>query len=333
MDDPNLTVNPPQPEEAPPVPPAAPPPAPHPLQGVFLGPNGLRAGWRLMVFVTLASIVGFGLVVLVGPLVRRFHPPGILTAEGTGFLAALGASLFMGRLIEHRRLADYGLPGRGAFGAWFWAGLLSGFLALTALLVLIHLDRGFDFGTQALAGTQIAKYAVLWGVTFVAVGFFEEYFFRGYALATLATGMGFWPSAFLLSAVFGAVHLGNAGENWAGALCAGLIGLFFCLTLRRTGSLWFAIGMHAGWDFSESFLYSVPDSGGMVSGHLLNSSFHGPTWLTGGSVGPEGSALVFIIIAIMFIVFNHFYPEVRFPLAEAIGPGRESAENKRVGEA
>ncbi|HEV2424475.1 MAG TPA: CPBP family intramembrane glutamic endopeptidase [Terriglobia bacterium] len=308
MDDPDLIVNPPQPEEVPAQ------PASSPIHGVFLGPDGLRAGWRLLVFVVLTLLMAFGLVVLAGPLVRRLHPPGVLTGEGIGFIAALAASLVMGRLIERRSLADYGLPRRGAFGRQFWAGLLWGFLALTALLVLIHLDHGFDFGTLALAGAGIGKYAALWGITFLLVGFFEEYFFRGYALATLATGMGFWPSAVVLSLVFGSVHLNNSGEDWAGALCAGLIGLFFCLTLRRTGSLWFAIGLHAGWDFSESFLYSVPDSGAMVPGHLLNSSFHGPRWLTGGSVGPEGSALVFLIILIMFIVFNHFYREVRFPL-------------------
>jgi uncharacterized protein len=327
MDEPDLTVNPsPSGEPSPPpVPPS------HAAYGVFLGPNGLRAGWRLLVFLALTSLIGFALVVAIGPLVRRFHPPGVLTGEGTGFLAALGASLIMGSLIEHRSLADYGLPGRGAFGPRFWAGILWGFLALTALLVLIHMDHGFDFGTRALAGAQIGKYAALWGAAFLTVGLFEEYFFRGYALATLTTGMGFWPSAIVLSAVFGAAHLGNPGEDWAGGLCAGLIGLFFCLTLRRTGSLWFAIGLHASWDFSESFLYSVPDSGAMVPGHLLNSSFHGPRWLTGGSVGPEGSALVFLIIAIMFLVFNHFYRDVRFPAATLAGPSeRGNPANERV---
>ena len=323
MDEPDLVVNPSPPGEP------SPAPAPHPASGIFLGPKGLRAGWRLLVFLALTLLIGFALVVAIGPLVRRFHPPGVLTGEGTGFLAALGASLIMGRLIEHRSLADYGLPGGGAFGLRFWEGILWGFLALTSLLILIHLDHGFDFGTKALAGAEIARYAALWGAAFLTVGFFEEYFFRGYALATLTTGIGFWPSAIVLSAVFGAAHLGNAGEDWTGGLCAGLIGLFFCLTLRRTGSLWFAIGLHASWDFSESFLYSVPDSGAMVPGHLLNSSFHGPRWLTGGSVGPEGSALVFLIIAIMFLLFNTLYRDVGFPPATLSPPERESPATER----
>jgi uncharacterized protein len=305
---------------------AAEPPRPPSLRlvtRVFLGPNGIRAGWRLAIFVALLVLIGFLLVSLAGPGVRRFKTPGVLTGDSIGFLSALLAALLMVR-IEKRSLADYGLPGRGAFGARFWTGVVWGFLALTALLILIHLGHGFDFGGLALrGGKQIARYAGLWALTFLMVGFFEEFLFRGYALFTLSTGMGFWPSAILLSALFGGVHLHNAGEDWAGGLAAGLIGLFFCLTLRRTGSLWFAIGLHASWDYAESFLYSVPDSGEMIPGHLLSSSFHGPVWLTGGSVGPEGSALVFVIIAAMFVVFDRLYRQARFPLQKSRVSSRE----------
>jgi hypothetical protein len=51
----------------------------------------------------------------------------------------------------------------------------------------------------------------------------------------------------------------------------------------------------------------------VASGCLLNSSFHGPPWLTGGSVGPEGSLFAFIIIVNLFLVFHLFYPRARFP--------------------
>ena len=278
---------------------------------IFEGPNGIRAGWRLLIFLVLTALLALALLTLISPLLRKVNFPGVLTGEGAVFLAALAASLVMGR-IEKRSLAAYGLPLRGAFGAQFWFGAFWGFAALTALLAAIHLGHGFDFGSMALSGRSLVSYAALWGVTFLAVGFAEEYLFRGYPLATLSTGMGFWPAAILLSALFGAVHIRNAGEDWRGALAAALIGLFFCLTLRRTGSLWFAIGLHAGWDYSESFIYSVPDSGAMIPGHLVNSSFHGPAWLTGGSVGPEGSALVFAVVGGLFLIFSLTHGETRF---------------------
>lgn len=61
--------------------------------------------------------------------------------------------------------------------------------------------------------------------------------------------------------------------------------LLFCLTLRRTGDLRFAIGSHAASDFS-GFVYSVPVGGQFAQGRLLAASLRGPDWLTGGPAGP-----------------------------------------------
>jgi hypothetical protein len=145
-------------------------------------------------------------------------------------------------------------------------------------------------------------------VFFLLVGLFEEVSFRGYSQFTLARGIGFWPAALVLSCLFGLNHLRNDGEQWRGVLAAAFIAFFFCLTLRRTGSLWFAVGFHAAWDWGETFLYSVPDSGTVWPGHLLNSTIGGSEWLSGGSVGPEGSVLCFVVIAIAWIAFDRLYP-------------------------
>jgi membrane protease YdiL (CAAX protease family) len=135
--------------------------------------------------------------------------------------------------------------------------------------------------------------------------------FRGYAQFTLASGIGFWPAALLFSGLFGALHLFNPGEGWVGGLSVFLFGIFGCFTLRRTGSLWFAIGLHAVGDYAETFIFSVPDSGVLATGHLLNSNLHGPRWLTGGSIGPEGSLMCFVVFAISFAAFNWAYPANR----------------------
>ena len=137
---------------------------------------------------------------------------------------------------------------------------------------------------------------------FLAVGFAEEFLFRGYLQFTLTEGMGFWPAALLLSLIFGAVHLRNPGEGVVGALSVFAIGMFLCLTLRRTGDLWLAIGWHAAFDFGETYLYSVPNSGLVMPGHLFAASLHGPRWLTGGSVGPEGSVFSFAVLAVAAVV-------------------------------
>jgi membrane protease YdiL (CAAX protease family) len=89
-------------------------------------------------------------------------------------------------------------------------------------------------------------------------------------------------------------------------------GLLLCLFLRRTGSLWCAVGFHLGYDWGQTFLYGVPNSGLLPSQNLLTASFSGPRWLTGGTVGPEASIFCPIVLAIVAIVFSLKYREARY---------------------
>ena len=275
------------------------------LRKIFVGADGLRAGWSLALYLSM-----FAAIVAVGGWWAQSVHFGELWSQLLGELGVLTAAvipaLVMARL-EKRSWGVYGLPVREAFSKLFWVGAIWGFLGITLLLEILHGLHAFDFGHLVLHGMKILKFALFWGVVFLLVGFFEEFLLRGYTQFTLARGMGFWPAAVLLSAAFGASHLKNPGEAWPGALAAGLIGLFFCLTLRRTGTLWFAVGFHAAWDWGESFFYSVPDSGAMSPGHLLSSSFHGSRWVTGGSVGPEGSLLCLVVIAVAWVGFERVY--------------------------
>lgn len=301
----------------------------------FVGRNGIRAGWRLLIFaaITFVMFAIYGIVLRVlshahpGQAFESFAPGAVMAGEASMFGIILLASWIM-TFIEGRTIGDYGLPIRKAFGKEFWQGAVVGFAAMTVLLVALRILGVFDFGSFALHGGTLVKYAALWGVAFLLVGFFEEYSMRGYALFTLTTGLGFWPAAILMSILFGAGHLGNPSEDWLGALAAGSAGFLFCLILRRTGDLWMAIGFHMSWDWAETFFYGVPDSGLSAPGHMLNPSFHGSKLLTGGSVGPEGSVFCFVVLALCWILFHFWLREAKYPdpAALAARPRRSAAQ-------
>ncbi len=278
---------------------------------VFLNQRGLRAGWRLLIYALFVA----GLGMCGGFLLQHFFPPqrnefrpGILIVQelftfGIVFVAAL----IMG-LIEGRRPGTYGLPVKGAFGKLFWQGFLIGLVEVSILMGLIAAWGGYSFGAMELHGMAVLRWGVLWAVFFVIVGLSEEFSFRGYSQFTLADGVGFWPAAVLLSCGFGSVHLFNPGEKPVGAAAVVMIGLLFAFALRRTGDLWLVVGWHASFDFGETFLYSVPNSGYVFPGHLSSSSLHGHAWLTGGTVGPEGSVFSFLTMGILFLVIHRLYP-------------------------
>jgi membrane protease YdiL (CAAX protease family) len=278
---------------------------------IFLNEEGLRAGWRFLVYALLVMGLRFGMGLIAGQFVhlteRTISLPYFYLSETLHFAAIFGAAVVMSR-IERRPVGAYGLPLRSAFGKLFWEGCLVGLVEVTALVGLIGLFGGYSFGSLALHGRGIFHWGLLWASFFVVVGLFEEFLFRGYTLYTLADGMGFWPAAILLSLAFGAVHLGNRGEQWPGAAAVVMIGLIFAFTLRRTGNLWFAVGLHASFDFGETFLYSVPNSGLKFEGHLSNAILHGQAWLTGGTAGPEASIFSFLTMGVMALAIHVLFP-------------------------
>lgn len=284
-----------------------------PIHTLFVGPEGLRLVWRFVLYLAMA----IGIAFLLGAILHFAHLKLSrlwmnLLFESELLIAVVLPAFIMAR-IERRPFAAYGLPRQLAFGKMFWLGAVWGLVALTVLMIVLRGAGVFYFGGLALHGVRLLKFAAFWGVFFLLVGLFEEFLMRGYTLFTLMQAFGFWPAAITLSILFGAIHLANQGEAWIGAAAAGVIGLFFCLTLRRTGNLWFAVGFHASWDWGETYLYSVPNSGIVAPGHLLSSSFHGSPWLSGGTVGPEGSVFAFVVIAGLWVIFDRLHPEVKYP--------------------
>lgn len=287
------------------------PPSKGTLEQIFLNNEGLRAGWRLLIYIALvvAFVIGSETAVrfFIRPTPGSYPPFYLFALEAAHFVAVIGAAALMSRL-ERRSLDAYGLPLHSAFGKLFWKGCLLGLCEICALVGLIGAFGGYSFGSLAQHGPEILGWAFEWAIIFLFVGLFEEFTFRGYAQFTLADGIGFWPAAIVLSFLFGAVHLRNPGEGWVGALSVMVIGLVFAFALRRTGNLWFVVGMHVSFDFGETFLFSVPNSGMIFEGHLSNATLSGAKWLTGGSVGPEGSIFSFLTMSGVALAIHLFFP-------------------------
>lgn len=223
------------------------------------------------------------------------------------------ATLVVSR-VEKRSLSEYGIPLRQVLGVKFWEGTVWGFAMLSLILLVLRAGGFFRVDSIGILKSEFLQPALAWGATFLAVSLHEEFTFRGYWLFTMARRLSFWRAALFLSAIFAAAHLGNHGENVIGILHVFATGMLFCFTIRRTGSLWFAVGYHAAWDWAETFFYGTPDSGLLGAGRFLHSSVQGPGWLTGGTAGPEGSILsiaaLILCAALIHLRFPHkIYPD------------------------
>ena len=292
------------------------------IRRVLYNSSELRAGWRLITFLAMVIVFIYCSNRLVRWLLRDADDATLFLArEAIDFLIFLLASGIMGR-IEGRTIADYGLPWRRMFRMQFWQGVVLGFAAITGLLVAMRAVGVFYFGSIALHGFDTWKWATVYAFVFVLVALREGFRARGYGLFTLSAGIGFWPAAILSAAYFGYSHHGNSGEDWVGLFNAGAFGLLACFLLRRTGNLWMPIGLHMAFDWGETFFYGVANSGQTLPGHFLTSSSSGPPWLSGGTVGPEGSLLCTLLIVVVWLICAGWLREIKYPLVAYFEAGK-----------
>jgi membrane protease YdiL (CAAX protease family) len=264
------------------------------LRWVFFGPQGIRAGWSLLIFATLMMPL-----VLITSILGR-HYPSFFTGEiapGTSLLTeavqvffVVGATAVTGKIEGRAVWSYYGLAGQRPV-AKLLAGWTGGLLCLSLVVGVLFAGGFLTFAGWALHGIPILGYGLVWLLVFLLVGVREEVMFRGYLQATLTRGLGFWPAAILVSVLFGVGHIPNPGETVVGVIGVMIRALLYCFLLRLTGSLWLGIGFHAAWDWAQSFLYGTPQSGHVMRGHLFSTHPLGASLMSGGSVGPEGSLL------------------------------------------
>jgi membrane protease YdiL (CAAX protease family) len=292
------------------------------MKRIFHNGTELRAGWRLLLFCILVFAFGWaaraGLVRLPLQSYTGLHPVLFILADALMLLVALIATAIMGR-FEGRSLTTYGIPGiRELVGGKFWLGAMWGFAMPAAIILLIFLGGGYHVHGLNLTGAALLKYAALWLLASLLIGFSEEIMFRGYFLYTLADGIGFWPAAILESIGFGALHyFTKPSERWEDWFAVTLITIFITLALRRTGSLAFPIGMHAAFDFAFIYLFSGMNGGEFAVGRLLNAQFPGSNRLTGGLLGPEASWFTFVVAIAAIILLHLTYREVKWPLPKS----------------
>jgi membrane protease YdiL (CAAX protease family) len=248
---------------------------------------------------------------LTGP--RRL--PHFLGGLAAGFaaLSALVGALAWGGWLHFGPVA---LSGAGIFesGAlWAAAFLLVGFSEEGSFRCYLQftLTRGINFwwalgtiGAVCGALALTVKGSGAWGVYAAAL--------LGLAPCLLlhlrkAPGAAFWQAAWVTSTLFGFIHISNGGENFIGIFAAAAIGFVFCVSVRLTGSAWWAIGCHSAWDWAETYFYGTADSGVPAKDHYLTAIPAGNPLMSGGTDGPEGSLLVLGIILLLLVALLAIY--------------------------
>ena len=266
----------------------------------FHGPYGVRSGWRIAVW-TGTFVFLFASLTLVLNLagVRS----SLETVTSVELVAAVVAGWGMLALFDRRPFGALGYAADPVAPRDSWLGFALGgaaiALAAGVLAVAGTVRWVADSGTWPEYVAALVRALLLFTVAAAA----EEAIFRGYAFQALVQGIGAWPAVLATSALFALAHLGNPNADAVGLANIFLAGMMLGWAYLRTRSLWFATGVHVGWNWTMSALLDFPVSGLVRDTPLYDVASLGPRWMTGGSFGPEAGTPGTVVIVLLLALF------------------------------
>ena len=285
------------------------------MTSVHAGPGrvspGKAIGWSIA-FIVLTFLTGGLLILGAAVLLQGSNEaaakwlsalgPGSMLLQATVTLAT--AALFTW-LIGVRRLGltryhlRYRTDGRGFSG--FWVGLVAG--ALTAGLALLISVLAGQAAWSREAGS-VGSYLVQSAKTVAVLApaaLAEEVLFRGVPLVLLAAAFSRGSAIVAISVLFAFSHVTNPNATPLGLGNIALAGIFLGLAFYLPGGIWTAFGAHLGWNTLLACL-DTPVSGVPFEIPMLDYSAGSPTWLTGGTFGPEGGLAATLALTAAIVV-------------------------------
>jgi len=266
------------------------------LQAIFVNRHSeLRSGWRIVLFLLImVGVIAALLSVLdsIGMtsrfLGRASLLAGILVATYvmTKFVnkKPFGA---VGLFLYDRTLKDLGL------------GFLLGFLMVGGIFMAEYSVGYVEITRRELAGGDVLLAVGAALALFGISAFVEEALFRGYIFQTTIQAVSFLPAMLLFSTLFALAHWGNPNVSAGGLVNIALAGVWLSFAYMKSRSLWLPFGLHFGWNFSLTTIFSFPTSGiTFPDRQLFQLEQTGPEWLTGGAFGPEGGALASLALVL-----------------------------------
>jgi len=264
------------------------------LSSILAGPDGrMRLGWRLILFLTLTLSIAVPVIFL----------DGYLSGTPTEIGASVG--FLLGSILAGWWLLTRDKRGFSALGFYFSSdatkesirglalGIGIGVVVITAIFLLGGVRWTSESGT--ISGWLLGAFSALAFFTIPAA--MEEALVRGYAFQAVVESWGVGAALTITAIIFGALHYGNPDFGWVPLINITLAGVLLGVVYLKTLSLWWATGVHLGWNWTLGYLADVPVSGL----ELMDAPYYeghpvGPEWLSGGGFGPEASLIAAVVL-------------------------------------
>jgi membrane protease YdiL (CAAX protease family) len=250
-----------------------------------------------VVFIFLCSIP-FSLLESIMPLPAATAPiVAQLISQFVFILMLLSAMLMVFRIFKQYHFHNITLVNWNVLPA-FLKGSLMGFLAVSATIVVALVCGNVALTPSNFSILPFIGYFVL----FIFVGIAEELLFRTFPLIVLAERYRIYAAIFITSLLFGVAHIGNPGFNWLSMVNITLAGILLAAITLKNSNIYWAIGIHFGWNFTQGALFGYKVSGTDAIGMMVAKPI-GNIYLSGGAFGIEGSVYCTIVLLLLNCYF------------------------------
>jgi hypothetical protein len=290
---------------------------------LFLLDDGrLRSGWRFVISAALVVAANYVAGIFSVLIAGRHTRIQEVVYRPLLMLLLLAAFFSLTKLFDQPEGSYWGyngLPRRD----WLRdsaVGAVLGFTMVTVAVLVIITFFNLTIKLALTSKTLVVGVAVF-GIV-LAAAMAEELMFRGYPFQRLVEGLGAIGAILVLSALFGAVHMGNphvSDNRWVQVFAFSntlLIGIVLALGYLRTRALWLPWGLHFGWNATLGLVYGLPVSGINQFAVMVKSKAAGPEWFLGGSYGVEGGLLGTLVICLGLLYVLLFVKQVAVPISE-----------------
>ncbi|MDR1200190.1 MAG: CPBP family intramembrane metalloprotease [Tannerellaceae bacterium] len=261
-----------------------------------------------IVFLIVAAILGILISLLTGESIHSINPVLSVYAQ---LIAIFIVIPFFYYFLDHKKMADLGLSVRGHVKEFLAGSGIAVLIMITCFGILLLCNQ-IEFGVNPFSSGSFLLGLVL----YIGVAIFEEVMCRGYLLGNLMDSMNKYVALFVSSIIFSVLHLFNDHISLIPIINLFLAGLLLGSAYIYTRNLWFPIGMHLFWNFTQGTVL-----GFNVSGHaeytLLLLNYPENNWFNGGLFGLEGSLLITFFTSIaIFLVMKHYIDKNKANISE-----------------
>lgn len=282
--------------------------------------ENLTPVFRVILFFFLCLICMVPFVWLAEMNILPLAPSELLadmSSELSVMLAVLGGLMMMFRLFPFLGFDTVFIRAKDSFSAGF-KGAFSGALAISLCAMALYLSGFVVFSWSAILPATFVLYAVY----YLLIALAEEFLFRSFILFAFAERYALWFACLFNGLLFMLIHGANPNLSALGLFNILLVGMLLSVYTVQKQQIFWAVGIHFGWNLTQGLIFGSHVSGINVSG-ILKATPKGLSYLSGGTFGIEGSiyCTVLLLCWLIWLVVKHGWGSVEIADPKLLADG------------